>query len=211
MKYIKNTTDFYIEEPTVLSLGKFDGIHRGHELLMEQLAAQKDRGLAAVIFTFDIPPRRNISHIEARVLTTNQEKMHILEQIGVDYLVECPFTEVVMCMEAEDFIAKIVRQLHVKCFVVGEDFRFGHNRRGDYHMLLAYAQEYGYEVYLPRKNSSRLLASMSRRLLSGRKSIGVSRMWGRNRRLREIIPSAWRRICSTLPGIFTGKRSPWNF
>lgn len=151
MKYIKNTTDFYIEEPTVLSLGKFDGIHRGHELLMEQLAAQKDRGLAAVIFTFDIPPRRNISHIEARVLTTNQEKMHILEQIGVDYLAECPFTEVVMCMEAEDFIAKIVRQLHVKCFVVGEDFRFGHNRRGDYHMLLAYAQEYGYEVLVVKK------------------------------------------------------------
>ena len=41
MKYLKNTTEFYIEEPTVLSLGKFDGIHRGHELLMEHLAAKK--------------------------------------------------------------------------------------------------------------------------------------------------------------------------
>lgn len=44
MKYLKNTTEFYIEEPTVLSLGKFDGIHRGHELLMEHLAIQKGSG-----------------------------------------------------------------------------------------------------------------------------------------------------------------------
>ena len=50
MKYLKNTTEFYIEEPTVLSLGKFDGIHRGHELLMEHLASKKEAGLAAVIF-----------------------------------------------------------------------------------------------------------------------------------------------------------------
>ena len=45
MKYLKNTTEFYIEEPTVLSLGKFDGIHRGHELLMEHLASKKEAGL----------------------------------------------------------------------------------------------------------------------------------------------------------------------
>ena len=55
MKYITNTTDFYIDEPTVLSLGKFDGIHRGHELLMEHLAKKKEEGLSAVIFTFNIP------------------------------------------------------------------------------------------------------------------------------------------------------------
>ena len=56
--------------------------------------------------------------------------MHIFEQIGIDYLVECPFTKEIMCMEPEDFIAKIVHQLHVKCFVVGSDFHFGHNRQG---------------------------------------------------------------------------------
>jgi riboflavin kinase / FMN adenylyltransferase len=55
MKYIKNTLDFYVGEPTVISLGKFDGIHRGHELLMEKLAQKKEEGLKAAIFTFDIP------------------------------------------------------------------------------------------------------------------------------------------------------------
>ena len=151
MEYIRNTTDFYIEENTVLSLGKFDGIHRGHELLLEHLAAKKEDGLAGVIFTFDIPPRRNVEQIEAKVLTTNEEKMHIFEQLGIDYVVECPFTKEIMCMEAEDFIEKIVRQLHVKCVVVGEDFHFGHNRRGDHQMLSKYATQYGYEVIVVKK------------------------------------------------------------
>lgn len=151
MKYISKTTEFYIEEPTVMSLGKFDGIHRGHELLMEHLSAKKEEGLSAVIFTFDIPPRKNVSNVEAKVLTTNEEKMHIFEQIGVDYLVECPFTEEIMCMEPENFIEKMVRQLHVKCFVVGEDFHFGHNRRGDYKMLQSLAETYGYEVLVIEK------------------------------------------------------------
>ena len=135
MKYIRNTTDFYIEENTVLSLGKFDGIHRGHEQLLQYFAKKKDEGLAGAIFTFDIPPRRNVQNVEAKVLTTNEEKRHMFERLGIDYVVECPFTQEIMCMEPEDFIAKIVRQLHVKCMVVGEDFHFGHNRRGDYHML----------------------------------------------------------------------------
>ena len=155
MKYLKNTTEFYIEESTVLSLGKFDGIHRGHELLMEHLASKKEAGLAAVIFTFNIPPRKSVEQVEAKVLTTNEEKMHIFEQIGIDYLVECPFTKEIMCMEPEDFIAKIVHQLHVKCFVVGSDFHFGHNRRGDYHMLKDLSDKYGYEVLVIDKIAGR--------------------------------------------------------
>ena len=151
MEYIRNTTDFYIEENTAISLGKFDGIHRGHELLLEHLAKKKAEGLKAVLFTFDIPPRKNIEQVEAKVLTTNEEKMHLCSRHGIDYLVECPFTREIMCMEAEDFIEKITRQLHVKCIVVGEDFHFGHNRRGDYHMLMTYQRQYGYEVVVVEK------------------------------------------------------------
>lgn len=151
MKYIRNTVDFQIEEDTVISLGKFDGIHRGHELLMERLAEKKREGLKAAIFTFDIPPRRNVQHVEAKVLTTNEEKMHIFEEMGIDYLIECPFTEEVMHMEPEDFIRMLVERLHVKCIVAGEDFRFGHNRRGDYRMLQEYAGKLGYEALILKK------------------------------------------------------------
>lgn len=151
MKYIKDTVDFNIEENTVLSLGKFDGVHRGHDLLLENLFQKKKEGLSAAIFTFNIPPRQNVEHAMQHVLTTNEEKMHLLEQLGVDYLIECPFTREIMCMEARDFVRKIVKELHVKCFVVGDDFRFGHNRCGDYHMLRDMAEELGYEVIVVKK------------------------------------------------------------
>lgn len=151
MKYIKDTVDFNIGENTVLSLGKFDGVHRGHDLLLENLFQKKKEGLSAAIFTFNIPPRQNVEHAMQHVLTTNEEKMHLLEQLGVDYLIECPFTREIMCMEAQDFVRKIVKELHVKCFVVGDDFHFGHNRCGDYHMLRDMAEELGYEVIVVKK------------------------------------------------------------
>jgi riboflavin kinase/FMN adenylyltransferase len=80
------------------------------------------------------------------VLTTNAEKVKLFEGVGVDYLIECPFTEEIRCMEPEDFIRKTVKSLNVKYLVVGKDFHFGHNRRGDYQMLQSFAGFYGYEV-----------------------------------------------------------------
>lgn len=148
MEYIKQSVTFEIKEPTVLSLGKFDGLHRGHELLMEYMAEKKkeQKGLKAVIFTFDIPPREQVQNIQAQVLTTNQEKEKLFESIGIDYLIECPFTREVMCTEPEEFIRLMVERLNVKYVVVGTDFHFGHKRRGDYRMLQEYAPQYGYEV-----------------------------------------------------------------
>lgn len=151
MKYITGTTEFEIAEDTVISLGKFDGLHNGHKLLMEYVLAKKEEGLKAVVFTFDIPPRNRVEQEYQKVLTTNEEKMHIFEKIGVDYLIECPFTKEIMEMEAEDFIRMMVEKLHVKCVVTGKDFRFGHQRRGDHKMLEKYAGIYGYEAKIVEK------------------------------------------------------------
>ena len=100
----------------------------------------------AVVFTFDIPPRQQVNGVDTRVLTTNEEKRAIFERSGVDYLIECPFTPEVMCMEPKAFIKWMVTALHARCFVIGNDFRFGHNRTGDYKVLRQYAAEFGYEV-----------------------------------------------------------------
>ena len=109
MKYLKNTTEFYIEEPTVLSLGKFDGIHRGHELLMEHLASKKEAGLAAVIFTFNIPPRKSVEQVEAKVLTTNEEKMHIFEQIGIDAAIRAGVKGILLlCAQGDNYNSKVL-------------------------------------------------------------------------------------------------------
>ena len=147
MQYIHNTFDFKIEEDTVITLGKFDGLHRGHELLMENLLNWREKyHYKAVVFTFDIPPRQQVNGVGTRVLTTNEEKRAIFERSGVDYLIECPFTPEVMCMEPKAFIEWMVTALHARCFVIGNDFRFGHNRAGDYEVLRQYAAEFGYEV-----------------------------------------------------------------
>ena len=76
--------DFHIEEPTALSLGKFDGVHRGHEALIEHLLEKKKEGLKAVVFTFDIPPKKLTENNNYRVLSTNKEKQEILKERGID-------------------------------------------------------------------------------------------------------------------------------
>lgn len=152
MEYIRNRLDYTIEEDTAITLGKFDGLHRGHELLMEQLLEQGRKcGYKTVVFTFDIPPRRQTREEETKVLTTNEEKRYIFERTGVDYLFECPFTEEIMCMEPEAFIRWIVDALHVRCIVVGQDFHFGYRRAGDYRLLLDCADKYGYKVIVLEK------------------------------------------------------------
>lgn len=151
MEYIKGRLDFHVAEPTVLSIGKFDGLHRGHELLMDYVFQKKKEGMKAVIFTFDVPPKKSLEQDAARVLTTNEEKMHLFEQIGIDYLIECPFTEEIMNMPAEEFLKKIVEQLSIRCIVAGTDCSFGYQRRGDYRMLQKYAPEYHYEAQIVDK------------------------------------------------------------
>ena len=148
MEYIKQSMTFEIEGPTVLSLGKFDGLHRGHELLMEYMREKKQeqQNLKAAVFTFDVPPSEQTQNLQMQVLTTSQEKARLFEENGIDYLIECPFTREIMCMEPEEFIERIVKNLHVKDIVVGTDFRFGYKRRGDYQMLKQYAPQYGYQL-----------------------------------------------------------------
>lgn len=152
MKYIKDITGLSLKEPTVISLGKFDGIHRGHELLLEHLRKKKEEeGYQTVVFTFDLPPKKALEGQDVKVLTTNEEKMHMFEAFGIDYLIECPFTPDVMNMEPEAFIEMLVRQLSVKCIVAGEDFCFGHNRRGNYKLLLELSEKLSYQaVILPK-------------------------------------------------------------
>ncbi len=153
MEYIKQSMTFELNGPTALSLGKFDGLHKGHGLLLEYMEAKKREhpGLKSVAFTFDVPPREQMDGHLAQVLTTNPERARLLGQAGVDYLVECPFTEEIRCMEPEVFIETIVKNLRVAYLVAGADFRFGHNRRGDHKMLMRYADKLGYQAKVVEK------------------------------------------------------------
>ena len=154
MKYLKDFNHIQLTEDTVLSLGKFDGLHRGHELLMKSVFEKARMGLKSAVFTFDVPPQSAAGHMQ-QVITTNAEKQRLFQENGIDYLIECPFTKEIMHMQAEQFIEEIAKRLCVKWIVVGTDFRFGHNRRGDYRMLLQYAGLYGYQVQVVQKMQHR--------------------------------------------------------
>ncbi len=150
MKIIKDTLDFQIEEDVILSLGKFDGIHKGHSLLMEALREAKGRGLKSVVLTFSTSPKMHFDH-EMKILTTDEEKMRILAEKGIDYVVECPFNDEIMQMQAVDFLKMLTEHMHVREIVAGTDFRFGHKRQGDYRLLQQCAAEFGYQIRIFEK------------------------------------------------------------
>ena len=146
MKIINDTLDFSIPEMSAITLGKFDGIHKGHQKLMKMILAKKEQGLKSVVFTFGQMPGTFFFGKGRTILTRKERQLH-LERMGIDYMIECPFVPEVIQMEPEKFIEDVlVNQLHVKYIAVGPDFRFGHNRKGSVGMLKKLASVYGYEV-----------------------------------------------------------------
>ena len=143
MQYIKGLDAFDGRNHTAVTLGKFDGLHRGHQKLLNRIMkyAQKE-DCDSVVCAFDM---------DRDCLMTNEERRAFLED-KVDYLIEIPFTREMMEMEAEKFIDEILhKKLHASHIVVGTDFNFGHEKRGNHQMLEKYAAKYGYTVDVVEK------------------------------------------------------------
>lgn len=151
MKIISDTLEFEISEDSAVTLGKFDGIHKGHQKLIKQILEKKDQGLKSVVFTFGQMPG-TVLYGKGRTILTGEERKYHLEAMGIDYMVECPFVPQIIQMEPEIFIEEVlVKQLHAKYIAVGPDFRFGHNRKGNCSLLKKLAPVFGYEVEIFEK------------------------------------------------------------
>lgn len=136
MEIIKGL-DFKIENSAV-SLGKFDGFHRGHRLLLDRILEPPK--LYATVFTFD-------GILNGKQIYLEEEKRSLLERLGVEREVLFPFSEKTRSMTPETFIREmLVERMDAKLICVGEDFHFGKDRRGDVDMLSKYAPQYGYEL-----------------------------------------------------------------
>ena len=146
MEYIAGITDFKVNN-SVVTIGKFDGLHLGHQLLMEQVIEYKKQGYRAVMFSFLFHPENLLRKKELELIYTEEEKLHKLRQTGMDVLVSYPFTEETSNLEPEDFIRDILKdKLDARIIVVGKDFRFGHNRSGDIHLLKELECKYDYQL-----------------------------------------------------------------
>ncbi len=135
MRYIQSIAEYEPTAPTAVTVGKFDGVHTGHRLLMERLQKKKAEGFSVIAVTFDIPPVVLTEHKDIRLLVTSEEKKHILSASGVDVMIELPFSEDFMRMKPEDFIRMLKDSLHMDYMVVGSDFRFGYQGAGSISML----------------------------------------------------------------------------
>ena len=147
MNIITDIAKLNINKACAVAIGKFDGFHKGHKLLIDRLKEYENQGLTSVVFTFDMNPKLFFSNNDYKYIYARDEKMKYLEELGVDVLVELPVNEKYMGMEPEQFIEKIlVEKLRAKEIVVGEDFRFGKARRGDIRLLEKLGVIYGYNV-----------------------------------------------------------------
>lgn len=162
MQYIKGIENYRNTRASAITLGKFDGLHKGHELLIEQVIKhQKEDDVDSVVFAFDMRPLFQKLNKEPDFLLTNEEKAQKLDG-RISYFIDCPFEEHISNMSAEDFIKKIlVERFRARYVVVGTDFRFGYQKRGDHHMLQQYSERYGYqvEVFEKKKFEGREISS----------------------------------------------------
>lgn len=152
MQYITGTRKFQIDEPTVVTLGKFDGLHRGHKKLLEEVFRYRERGYKTAVFTFETAPGTLMNGKLQTMITTNAERRANLERAGVDYLIEYPFNQEVAHMMPEEFISQVLAgQMKAKAIVSGSDFHFGYQRSGDVELLKKLANTYGYEMTVVEK------------------------------------------------------------
>lgn len=153
MRYYNRLEDIVQDKKTVITLGKFDGIHRGHQKLLNEVHRRaREENLQTVLFTFDVSPQTRIGKKDYCVIVTNSEKKEFVEKFGIDIMIECPFTDQVRNMEAEDFVEKIlVNRLKAKALVIGDDFGFGKGRKGTPAFLKAMEKKYGYTVDIIEK------------------------------------------------------------
>lgn len=152
MKHINGTKEFFLP-PTVVVLGNFDGIHKGHrELINIARAYSKDFNLKSLVFTFNPHPTFLLENKKAvNLIYLSNEKKKILQDL-VDIFIEYPFDIETLKMSPEFFVDQIIsKQLNAKVVVVGDDYRFGQNRKGDIHLLNELSNKYGYKLIVLNK------------------------------------------------------------
>src|SRR6185369_1744400 len=185
MRLFHGTDNAEIQRPTVLTLGVFDGLHLGHQLIM-QTVVERARELGAVptVITFDPHPRA-VLHPESAppLLQTFDQKIEGFGVLGIEQTIVVHFTKEFSNLSAEDFIRDVVMdRLHAREVYLGKGFAFGHNRAGNIELLRRLGSELGFvagEVPEVRLRGQRVSSSRIRELLARGRVNLARRMLGR--------------------------------
>ena len=168
-----------------MTIGNFDAVHIGHQQILENLRKEaKTRGLPSAVMTFDPHPEEYfVGGASGSRLTNLATRFFALQQCGVDLMLSLPFNQSLAQTEAEDFIRDIlVKSLGVRFVLVGDDFRFGRGRAGNFAMLQSMATECGYTVMdtpTIEHHGRRVSSSYVKELLQGGDLDTVATLLGR--------------------------------
>lgn len=149
MKVFYNIEDYIKVPNAVVTIGTFDGVHRGHqEILRNMVNRAKELGGESVVVTFYPHPRQVLSHDSGiRFISTQEEKIRHLEALGIDNLIIINFTKEFAAIPSEDFIKDcLVKNIHPAVLIIGYDHHFGKGRTGDFGMLYELGSQYHFKV-----------------------------------------------------------------
>ncbi len=149
MKIYNSINSFQSTKKTIITIGTFDGVHIGHQKIVEKLIENaKNRNAESAILTFFPHPRMVLQdQTEIRLLNTIDERISLLEKKGLDNLIIHPFDKAFSRLTAEEFVKEIlVDQLNIEKIVIGYDHRFGRNRTANIDDLIEFGEKYNFEV-----------------------------------------------------------------
>lgn len=184
---------------SVVTIGAYDGVHLGHQAVIAEVRRRADAGgLASVVVTFDRHPASVVRPETApRLLTDLEQKLELLEATGVDRCLVLTFDEVRSQEPAEDFVDEVlVGALGARQVIVGQDFHFGHRRRGDVALLERMGQERGFEAVAlalvdaegrPVGEQGRASSTAIRHALAAGDLAAANAMLGRHHEVRGLV------------------------
>ncbi|UFH47060.1 bifunctional riboflavin kinase/FAD synthetase [Flavobacterium galactosidilyticum] len=149
MNIFHSINDFRSTKKTIITLGTFDGVHIGHKKILEKVLQNTDDGqYESLVLTFFPHPRMVLQgDSDIKLLNTINEKIDLLQEIGIENLVIHPFDETFSRLTAEEFVKTIlVDRLQIHKIIIGYDHRFGRNRTANIDDLINYGEQYGFEV-----------------------------------------------------------------
>jgi riboflavin kinase/FMN adenylyltransferase len=149
LKIFHSIKDFSYTKKTILTLGTYDGVHIGHQKILERVIHNTaNEKYESLVLTFFPHPRMVLQEqSEMKLLNTIDEKIHLLETIGIQNIVIHPFDEIFSKLSAEEFVRTVlVDQFDIHKIIIGHDHRFGRNRTANIDDLISFGKKYGFEV-----------------------------------------------------------------
>lgn len=149
LKLFHSIKAFKASKLTIVTIGTFDGVHLGHKKILYQIIENaSSQNCESLVLTFFPHPRTILQSVEEmKQLNTIDEKITLMNQMGIDNLVIHPFDKDFSRLTAEEFVRNVlVEQFNIKKIIIGHDHRFGRNRTADINDLIAFGEEYNFEV-----------------------------------------------------------------